>query len=176
MEKILITGGQASGKSTLAIKLADAIDEKRVFIATAKPIDGELEEKIRAHQRQRGDRYHTIEEPIRLDLALKEALNRNPGVIVIDCMTLWISNLLFEVNENKIETVFNLFLEAIKSLDANNTVQALILVTNECGWGIIPADALSRKYVKYLGNFNKKLAAECDKVYMTCCGLQMRLK
>lgn len=176
MEKILITGGQASGKSTLAINMADAIEDKRVFIATAVAFDDELKEKIQAHKDERGNRYHTIEEPLYLHEALKSASEMNPQVIVIDCMTIWVSNMMFQVAENKMNEIIECFFVAIKAIENTGEIKKLICVTNETGWGIIPADPLSRKYVKRLGNLNKRIAAAFDSVYLTCCGLETRLK
>ncbi|HOO31683.1 MAG TPA: bifunctional adenosylcobinamide kinase/adenosylcobinamide-phosphate guanylyltransferase [Thermotogota bacterium] len=174
MKKILITGGQASGKSSLAIRLADGVMGKRTFIATARYLDGELNEKIKAHKRERGDRYSTIEEPLNLAAAFKKALTLKSEVIVIDCITMWISNMLIEADEETISDSVNLFLSTL--MEADNAPLTLITVTNECGSGVIPANELSRNYVKYLGRTNKKLAAFYDEVYFTCCGLEMRLK
>src|SRR6056297_2024273 len=176
MEKILITGGQASGKSTLAIQMADAMEEKRVFIATAVAFDEELKEKIQAHKEERGNRYHTIEEPLHLHEALKKGAEMSPQVIVIDCMTIWISNLMLQLPENALDETIQRFFKALEEMDNGNTVKKVICVTNETGWGIIPADPLSRKYVKRLGRLNKQIAATFDKVYLTCCGLETRLK
>ncbi|MEA1884664.1 MAG: bifunctional adenosylcobinamide kinase/adenosylcobinamide-phosphate guanylyltransferase [Thermotogota bacterium] len=176
MDKILITGGQASGKSTMAIKIADAMNEKRVFIATAIAFDEELKEKIQAHQDERGNRYDTIEEPLHLSTALNKASEMDPKVIVIDCMTIWVSNLMFQLSEESANKEIQLFLDALEKLDDANENKTIICVTNECGWGIIPADPLSRKYVKCLGNLNKQIAARFDKVYFTCCGLETRIK
>jgi len=176
VEKILITGGQASGKSTLAIQMADAIDEKRVFIATAIAFDEELKEKIQAHQAERGSRYQTIEEPLHLHEALKKASETDPQVIVIDCMTIWVSNLMFQLSRDEIEKEMNLLFDALEEKDNHSKVKKLICVTNETGWGVIPADPLSRKYVKCLGNLNKQIAARFDKVFLSCCGLEMQLK
>lgn len=176
MEKILITGGQASGKSTLAIQMADAMEKERVFIATAIAFDDELKEKIQAHQEERANRYHTIEEPIRLHEALKKASEMNPQVIVIDCMTIWISNLMFQLSENEMNKNIECFFDAIEKIETGDKVKKLICVTNETGWGVIPADPLSRKYVKQLGNLNKRITAFFNNVYLTCCGLETRLK
>jgi adenosylcobinamide kinase/adenosylcobinamide-phosphate guanylyltransferase len=176
VEKILITGGQASGKSTLAIQMADAMEKERVFIATAVAFDDELKEKIQAHKDERGNRYHTIEEPLYLHKALKRASEKNPQVIVIDCMTIWVSNLMFQLPENALDENIQRFFNVLEEMDNGGTVKKLICVTNETGWGVIPADPLSRKYVKQLGNLNKRIAAAFDKVYLTCCGLDTRLK
>ncbi|MFW6263026.1 MAG: bifunctional adenosylcobinamide kinase/adenosylcobinamide-phosphate guanylyltransferase [Thermotogota bacterium] len=176
MEKILITGGQASGKSTLAIEMADAMNGDRIFIATAIAFDEELKEKIKAHKDERGNRYHTIEEPLHLHEALKKAYEIHPQVIIIDCMTIWLSNLMFQLTENEMIENIDLFFHAVEQFENTKKIKKLICVTNETGWGVIPADPLSRKYVKQLGHINKRIAAAFDKVYLTCCGLEMRLK
>ena len=176
MEKILITGGQASGKSTLAINMADAIEGKRVFIATAVAFDDELKEKIQAHKDERGNRYHTIEEPLYLHEALKNTSEINPQVIVIDCMTIWVSNLMFQLSEDAMHETMESFFNVLEKLETNGKIIKLICVTNETGWGVIPADPLSRKYVKELGRLNKQIAAAFDSVYLTCCGLETQLK
>lgn len=174
MRKILITGGQASGKSSLAVKLADEINGNRVFIATARYIDGELKEKIQNHIKERGNRYTTLEEPLDLSKAFLKAIEMKSDIIVIDCITMWISNLLIEKEETEILKSVDKFIATINAYENNHTT--LITVTNECGSGVIPANELSRKYVKYLGRANKKLAAVYDEVFLTCCGLEMRLK
>jgi adenosylcobinamide kinase/adenosylcobinamide-phosphate guanylyltransferase len=176
LKKILITGGQASGKSSLAVKLADDIKGKRIFIATARYLDGELNKKIETHKKERGSRYDTLEEPTELHEALKKAIQMKADVIVIDCITMWISNLLIEKEESEIESYVNNYLSVINSAERNEFPETLITVTNECGLGVIPANELSRKYVKYLGQTNKKIAAAYDDVYLTCCGLEMRIK
>ena len=176
MEKILITGGQASGKSTLAVRMADAIEGKRIFIATAIAFDQELKEKIQAHQEERGNRYYTIEEPLHLHQALSKANGFDPEVIIIDCMTIWVSNLMFQLAEDEMEKEMALFFDTLEQMDKSSRAKQLICVTNETGWGIIPADPISRKYVKHLGNLNKRIAAAFNSVFLSCCGLEIRLK
>ena len=176
LKKILITGGQASGKSSMALKMADDITGERVFIATSRYLDGELNQKIENHKKERGNRYDTIEEPLELHEALKKAVLKKTDVIIIDCITMWISNLLIEKGESKIESYVDKYLSVINLAQRNEFSGTLITVTNECGLGVIPANELSRKYVKHLGRTNKKIAAAYDDVYLTCCGLEIRIK
>lgn len=168
-KKILITGGVKSGKSSYALRLAREIDkEEKLFIATARPIDAEMRDKIENHKRERGSNFKTIEAPIRLGDALSEF---NSSTVIIDCLTLWLSNLFYEVKKEEKPREIESFIGALKEFRGN-----AIIVTNEVGWGIIPGDEISRKYQSDLGSLNQKVAEVCDEVYVMISGIPLRIK
>lgn len=168
-KKILITGGVKSGKSSYALRLAREIDkEEKLFIATARPIDAEMRDKIENHKRERGSNFKTIEAPIRLGDALSEF---NSSTVIIDCLTLWLSNLFYEVKKEEKPREIESFICALKEFRGN-----AIIVTNEVGWGIIPGDEISRKYQSDLGSLNQKVAEVCDEVYVMISGIPLRIK
>lgn len=183
-KKILITGGIKSGKSNFALQLAKELERtvaqlpsllittpdpgEKIFIATARPIDKEMEEKIEKHKKERGDGFQTIEEPIRLGETLNEI---NSSSVIIDCLTLWLSNLFFEVSEMEKVREIESFISTLKEFTGN-----AIIVTNEVGWGIIPGDEISRGYQAELGSLNQKVAETCDEVYAMISGIALKIK
>ena len=183
-KKILITGGVKSGKSRFALKLGREIEEvvpqppsllittpdprEKIFIATARPIDREMQDKIEKHKKERGNDFKTIEEPIRLGAVLEEI---NPSTVVIDCLTLWLSNLFFEASETEKLSEIENFIEELNKFGGN-----AIIVTNEVGWGIIPQDEISRRYQGELGSLNQKVGEICDEVYVLISGIPLKIK
>ena len=168
-KKILITGGVKSGKSRFALKIAREIEkEEKIFIATARPIDEEMEDKIEKHKKERGNYFQTVEEPIHLGDTLKKI---NQSTVVIDCLTLWLSNLFFEVRESEKLFEIESFIQALKEFGGN-----IIIVTNEVGWGIIPESETSRNYQAELGRLNQEVAEICDEVYVLISGIPLKIK
>ena len=168
-KKILITGGVKSGKSRFALKIAREIEkEEKIFIATARPIDEEMEDKIEKHKKERGNYFQTVEEPIHLGDTLKKI---NQSTVVIDCLTLWLSNLFFEVRESEKLFEIESFIQALKEFGGN-----IIIVTNEVGWGIIPESETSRNYQAELGRLNQEVAEICDEVYVLISGIPSKIK
>lgn len=168
-EKILITGGVKSGKSRFALKIAREIEKgEKIFIATARPIDEEMEDKIEKHEKERGSDFQTVEEPIHLGDILTKI---NQSTVVIDCLTLWLSNLFFEVRESEKLFEIESFIQALKEFGGN-----IIIVTNEVGWGIIPESETSRNYQAELGRLNQEVAEICDEVYVLISGIPSRVK
>jgi adenosylcobinamide kinase/adenosylcobinamide-phosphate guanylyltransferase len=168
----LITGGVKSGKSAYALKLGQEHGAERAFIATATPGDDEMARKIAVHKAERAGRWQTYEEPC----AIANVLNRiaaEHDVVLIDCMTLWVSNLLTLQNlgDDEIEAAFSGFVEAL-----NNAACPVIVVTNEVGLGIMPADRLSRRYQNLLGAVNRLIAGLADRVYMMTSGIPVKIK
>ena len=166
----LVTGGTRSGKSTHALELALSYP-KRVFIATATPFDSEMEFRIAKHQQERGQTFTTIEEPVNLAEAL-HAIPTNTDVVLIDCLTIWASNLLFHVDEEK---------DWFPQIDNLLGVLAdppchVVLVTNEVGMGIVPENALARRFRDAQGWLNQTVAAAADEVHFTAAGLSLRMK
>lgn len=168
----LITGGARSGKSSFALSLGVQDYSKRVFIATALPVDQEMKERISRHREDRGDRFHTIEEPVELSKALSRLPN-GTDVVVVDCLTVWLGNLYlhFQEAEEKVRREIDAFLDHL-----DHPACDLILVTNEVGWGIVPVNPLARSYRDMAGYLNRRVAEKSEKVYMLCCGIPLTLK
>lgn len=161
----MITGGHGAGKTTMALQIAAGYPSK-TYIATAEDIDGEMHDKIEKHKKERDESYTTIEEPLELAKAVASA----PGkLIIVDCLTLWVNNLIFykaDIDKMKAD-----FLHAL-SESAYDTV----LVTNESSMAVVPGDPLSRKYLKNLANLNSAVAAMADRVCMMVSGIPLWIK
>ena len=172
-EKILVTGGSRSGKSTFAQQMAERLPGPRAYLATAQILDDEMGERVARHQAQRGQAWQTtIEEPYALSTSLLQAASHYP-VIMVDCITLWLTNILLSNQENP-DVVLQKVDQLITSLqDCTSTV---IMVTNEVGLGIVPENPLARQFRDLAGFANQKLAAACDTVYLVSCGLPLKLK
>ena len=162
--KILITGGIKSGKSNLALKIANRFEGKKVFIATAEPFDREMKDRIERHKRERGGEFETVEEPLYLHSVLEKL---NCSVAIVDCLTVWCGNLM---HYGKLELIDD-FLEAFKRVSYN-----IVVITNEVGLGVIPSNQLSREYVDRLGLLNQKVASLSDVVILMVSGLPLFIK
>lgn len=181
MTSTLVFGGARSGKSAFAEKLAIASGKEVIYIATAAPGDGEMAARIAQHQRQRPQHWLTVEEP----LALADVLRRHdaPGrLLLVDCLTLWLSNLLFsdgcdypEVGQITLPAGFHE--QRAQLLDALAGVGAdVVLVSNEVGMGIVPYGAISRCFTDEAGRLNQSVAAVCDRAVFVAAGLPLYLK
>lgn len=168
---IFVTGGARSGKSRLAEKLVEGFGAPLCYIATGEARDAEMEDRIAAHRNRRGAAWQTVEEPLRLTETLRHADKRFRGILV-DCITLWLTNLLLE-HEDPVRA-FNEVSCLVESLPALAT--PLILVSNEVGMGIVPDNALARTFRDLAGNANRILAAAADEVYVTISGIPLKLK
>jgi adenosylcobinamide kinase/adenosylcobinamide-phosphate guanylyltransferase len=169
---ILVTGGTRSGKSSFAQTLAEAERGKKVFIATAEPLDQEMKKRIALHKKKRPAEWITIEEPIHLAKTVKNC-GETYEVLLIDCLTLWISNLLVNtsMSEKAIQKKTSALLASCREVPAR-----VIMVTNELGMGIVPTDRLSRLYRDLVGKANQQVASEADEVYFLVSGIPMKLK
>jgi len=164
----LITGGRNAGKTSTAIDLAKKIALKRYYIATARNLDSEVNEKIQRHKIQRNDKFITVEEPLNVAGAMK-GLDKN-SVIVLDCLTMWTANMLFAEREKLIlETSEKIIVELSQFRNS-------FVVTNEVGLGIIPENILSRKYSSLLGEVNKLFASAADIVLLMVDGIPLKIK
>ncbi len=165
---ILLTGGVKSGKSAKALELALKY-KKRAFIATGVAFDEEMTERIEKHKKQREGLFDTFEEPVQIDKVISKIKDQY-DVIVVDCITTWLGNLFhyFAEDEKKIEQTIESFLTSLTGKE--------ILITNEVGWGVIPVEKLTRKYVDTIGKLNAKLASMADEVYLTVCGIGVKIK
>ncbi|OGT99978.1 MAG: bifunctional adenosylcobinamide kinase/adenosylcobinamide-phosphate guanylyltransferase [Geobacteraceae bacterium GWB2_52_12] len=173
---IFITGGARSGKSSFAEKKALEFGAPLGYLATAETLDDEMDERVRRHRERRGDEWSTIEEPVQL----AEALARCDGqyqAILVDCVTLWLSNLLFKY-EDAAENIEERIQEELQTL--NSTLQGMatpvILVSNEVGMGIVPENGLARRFRDLAGTANQVLAGVADEVYAVISGIPLKLK
>lgn len=168
LQTLLILGGARSGKSTHALSVAEACAAQPVFIATAAALDDEMAARIARHIAERGDDWRTEETP----LALVDALQRNCDsnhVVVVDCLTLWLSNIMH--SELDVEREIAALSECVASIKT-----ALILVSNEVGMGIVPDSELARRFRDAQGQLNRAIAAACTRVELVAAGLPLRLK
>ena len=168
----LITGGARSGKSAFALSLGLQNYSNRAFIATAVPIDQEMKERIARHREDRGDQFHTIEEPVELSHALT-LLPGGTQVVIVDCLTVWLGNLYhnFQGEKEKVRVQVEAFLDHL-----DHPVCDLILVTNEVGWGIVPENPLARSFRDLAGYLNRRVAQKAAHAYLLCCGIPLCLK
>ncbi|HEY4201377.1 MAG TPA: bifunctional adenosylcobinamide kinase/adenosylcobinamide-phosphate guanylyltransferase [Devosiaceae bacterium] len=166
---ILVLGGARSGKTSFAERLAMRLGERPVYLATAQALDTEMRERVATHQRMRSGRFATIEEPVELADAIIKA-SKDHDVLLVDCLTLWITNLL------------GAGLDVAGATDelAATLVQIkrarVILVSNEVGLGIVPDNALARSFRDLAGSAHQRLAEICTDVYFVAAGLPMTMK
>ncbi|WP_031499435.1 bifunctional adenosylcobinamide kinase/adenosylcobinamide-phosphate guanylyltransferase [Bryobacter aggregatus] len=166
MPILLVGGGSRSGKSSYALQLAAERGARKGFIATAQTFDDEMRERVRLHREERGSDYTTIEEPVAIEKALAE-LETKVDVIVLDCLTLWLSNLMLGEHKVDITKVLDRF--AASPLPC-------ILITNEVGCGIVPENPLARRFRDEAGRLNQQTAARATEVYGVMFGIPLRLK
>ena len=165
----LVLGGVRAGKSSYAQQLAQA-GERVLFAATAEALDDDMSRRIRAHQEARPSEWDTLEEPLDIVGSLAARLRRYDTVL-LDCLTLWVSNLMLA------ETVTDIPAEARRLLDLYQAGDASwIVVSNEVGLGIIAPTRLGRVYAEELGRVNQIVAAAADEVYFMAAGLPLSLK
>lgn len=164
---LLITGGARSGKSSFAEKRTLSYGTPVLYIATAQAFDEEMENRIQLHQQRRGDEWRTISEPLAIANILT-SLDRQ-GACLVDCLTLWLSNLIFA--EEDISKATSSLIEAIAARR-----DPVILVTNEVGGGIVPENALARRFRDEAGRLNQIVAEAVDEVYTCISGIPLKLK
>ena len=169
---VLITGGVKSGKSNFALKCAKEFEGVKAFIATATASDAYMEEKIKKHQQQRNDQFFTVEEPVFLARAIQSVEQRTENIL-IDCLTLWVNNLLYHFKDNlaEINHQIDLFEKEIQAFNGT-----MLIVTNEVGLGVMPDNALAQKYVDLLGRINQCVAQSSDEVVMMISGIPQLIK
>ena len=165
----LVLGGARSGKTAFAESLAMRSGSKPVYLATAEALDAEMRERVASHQRGRGERFATIEEPLALSDALLVAA-REHDVILVDCLTLWITNLLI-ANQDVAMAVSELGATLVQLKTAR-----VVMVSNEVGLGIVPDNAMARTFRDLAGSAHQRLAEVCDDVYFVVAGLPLTLK
>ncbi len=163
----LVTGGARSGKSGWAEGLARRSGLPRRYIATSQAWDEEMSARIAQHRTQRGDDWETVEAPLALDAALAGA--RAGEVVLLDCLTLWLTNHMLAGHD--------LADQSAKLLNALTFCPAVVIaVTNEVGWGIVPDNALARAFRDAQGRLNQQVAGQAGLVVAVMCGLPLALK
>jgi len=168
----LITGGARSGKSRYALQ---GVGEQEfdsgafgdwTYIATSELLDDEMRERVVRHQRERGVRWRTIEEPFEVAARVKEL----KGIVVVDCLTMWLSNWMAR-DETQLDKEIDSLCAAFQKATCH--VRA---ITNEVGSSIVPDNALARRFRDWSGVMNQRVAASADAVYLMVCGLAVRVK
>ena len=169
-KRILIGGGVRSGKSAFALRLARRLGRRRVFLATAQGLDDEMRRRIARHQHDRGPDFATIEAPFELPSVLEHLADAD--VVVVDCVTLWLSNLLVRGDD-----------EAAIVKHVERLVDVLraphfhfVAVTNEVGMGVHPEHALGRIFRDVTGRAHQRLAECADEIYFAALGVMLRLR
>ena len=166
---VLVLGGARSGKTGFAERMTMRIGSKPLYLATAQALDDEMRDRIRLHQRDRHRSFATLEEPIDLVGALKVAALKHDAILV-DCLTLWISNLL-GIGQDVAAAVDSL----VAALPTIETAR-IVLVSNEVGLGIVPDNALSRRFRDEAGFLHQAVAAAAAEVHLMVAGLSIRAK
>jgi adenosylcobinamide kinase / adenosylcobinamide-phosphate guanylyltransferase len=167
---VFITGAARSGKSRYAEERASALGARCLYVATAQPSDEEMIRRISAHQRRRGSAWPTIE----VSLALSDALRAWHGQIdsaLVDCLTLWLSNLLVQRGEQYAQEKVQELVQTLPRLDFH-----LVLVTNEVGWAIVPDNPLARQFRDLAGWANQQIAAVANEVVLMVTGVPLIVK
>ena len=167
---ILVTGGARSGKSTYAEQRAGELGSRRLYLATAEAKDEEMALRIAEHQKRRGSEWVTIEEPIELADVLLARRNQI-DCAVVDCLTLWLSNLLIRSAKNYVEEKVETLINVLPHLDFH-----VVLVTNEVGWGIVPDNPRARQFRDLAGWVNQRMAAIAIEVILTVAGIPLVAK
>ena len=168
MTSLLVLGGARSGKSRYAQQRVEACAGRLAYIATAQALDAEMADRIARHRADRNARWHTIEAPLALAAAIARA-GESHAAILVDCLTLWLSNLLLADRDPQGEGAT--LAEAIGACPV-----PVALVANEVGLGIVPDNALARRFRDEAGRLNQRLAAMADEVVFVAAGLPMVLK
>lgn len=181
MTRTLVFGGARSGKSAYAETLAASSGKPVVYIATAQARDGEMNARIAQHRQRRDATWTTVEETLSLGDAI-ERHGKHGQTVLVDCLTLWLSNLLFSEQieypdigliepPERYRTERERFLQALEQASGD-----VILVSNEVGMGITPQGAISRWFVDEAGRLNQAAAACCEQVFFVAAGLPLKLK
>lgn len=170
MTTTLILGGVRSGKSRFAQTLAQKTALPVVYLATATAGDDEeMRARIAAHRAQRPAAWRTVEEPLALAPALQRINERH--CVIVDCLTLWLTNLLLQDDAARAEAAIEQFCDVLPA-----SPHELVLVSNEVGLGIVPATALSRRFCDTAGELHQRLAAICDNVVLMVAGIPQYLR
>ncbi len=184
MRSIFITGGARSGKSVFALACAQKLSGKKAFVATAQALDPEMQQRIEIHKRQRDSAWDTYEEPLNVR-ALVEDLKHRYDVVVIDCLTLWLSNVMHAdldviqeidrfaggINENQ-----GAGPSPAPTAAGTSPASTVFMISNEVGMGIVPENELARRFRDYQGMLNQHVAASADEIYLMVSGIPLKVK
>jgi adenosylcobinamide kinase / adenosylcobinamide-phosphate guanylyltransferase len=170
-EKVLVLGGSRSGKSQFALEFCQKINGRRMFIATCQPLDREMEDRIALHRKKRAPSWETVEEFWNLADQLARVKD-DYRVILIDCLTLWLSNCLMrDITTALVEESVRKLTEMLRK-----TPIPVVMVSNEVGMGVIPPSPLGRVFRDLQGILNQEIAAMADQVFLMTAGIPLRLK
>jgi len=170
-EILFVTGGCRSGKSSFALDYANRHFIKKAYLATSLALDDEMEERIKRHREQRGSDWITVEEAKKVSQAVS-SMSEDIDVILLDCLTMWISNLLLEGQGQ--EGIFQEIESLIETI--KEAPQSIIIVSNEVGSGVVPDNTISRMFRDIVGIANQRIAACSDTVVLTVAGLSNVIK
>ena len=168
--RTLILGGARSGKSALAERLAHESGQAVVYIATAQAHDAEMAARIAHHRDRRPAHWQSVEEPLALADTLR-AYAHPDRCVLVDCLTLWLSNLLGDADDKRLGRECEAFLGVLPVLPGE-----LLFVSNEVGLGVIPMGELTRRFVDEAGRLHQAMAARCERVLFVAAGLPLPLK
>ncbi len=170
----LILGGARSGKSSFAVGLAKKYNNV-AYVATAQALDDEMRDRIEQHKRQRPASWQVVESPNNVSSVVK-SIQLEAGLILIDCLTLYVTNMLLD--DNKKEAKEEYITNEIEQLctSSKNSAADVIMVSNEVGLGIVPADPVSRTFRDIAGKVNQIAASQADEVYFLSAGIPQKLK
>ncbi len=171
-EIVFVIGGCRSGKSSYALQTAEQMPgDRKTYIATCVPQDEEMAKRVAKHQKERSRKWTTVEEPLHLPETI-EAISPQADVLLVDCLTLWMSNLLLKTgDEEQIEESMSRFIDALEK--APNPI---VLVSNEVGTGIVPENKLARHYRDLIGTLNQTVAQSASQVVWMVAGIPVVVK
>jgi len=171
-EIVLFIGGCRSGKSRSALRMGEKLSgNKKIFLATCVPQDQEMKQRVVRHKKERSDNWKTLEVPVLIPEAITDH-TPSADIMVIDCLTLWINNLLLETNDSeKITGHYRRLTRSLKKAQCT-----VILVSNEVGAGIVPENRLSRQFRDLAGFVNQAVAETADKVFWMVAGIPVQIK
>lgn len=179
---ILCSGGARSGKSEFAEQLALSLKGRKAYVATGQAFDDEMKDRIKKHQLRRGKEWITFEIPLHLHKNWEEIKNVS-DVILIDCLTMFISNHVFahgdintQEDANRIESIILKELRLLLQEINNSNDKTVLFVTNEIGLGIVPENKLARYFRDITGRVNREVASTANKMYLTISGITIELK
>jgi adenosylcobinamide kinase/adenosylcobinamide-phosphate guanylyltransferase len=171
-EVIFVLGGCRSGKSRQALEEAESMPGgRKVFIATCVPRDAEMQQRVAQHQKERSPIWRTVEAPLQLAQAIVEQ-SRQADVVLVDCLTLWISNLMLEMEDDR--QILACLPDLTRSLESADC--PVVLVSNEVGTGIVPENQLSRRFRDLVGATNQAIAEQADRVVWMVAGIPVQVK
>jgi adenosylcobinamide kinase / adenosylcobinamide-phosphate guanylyltransferase len=165
-----VVGGARSGKSGFALKLAGELSGPCAYIATARALDPEMEERIERHKKDRGPGWETFEVPV--DITERIIALKGYGVIILDCLTLWLMNLVEAgLDDDEIKRLADRL-----AFECNNTGSSVIAVSNELGLGIVPENHLARRFRDLSGSMNQIMANAATEVFFVAAGIPLKMK